>query len=167
MVTTKRIAPAAMNDLKEALTNIYWYKSDLRSFIMNTISDTNLLAKLDWNDYKRNMVTWLVNYLARNQDTHQNDLLRLMSEVNKIEDFSHLSRLEDGAVLSYNESKWQRSSVVEQRTHKPLVVGSNPSAAISLSTHPHVVEQSPIAHLLSSGLPCILRELHCQHSPHG
>ena len=30
---------------------------------------------------------------------------------------------------SYNESVWQRSSVVEQRTHKPLVVGSNPSAA--------------------------------------
>lgn len=97
MVTAKSIAPAAINALKEALTNIYWFKSDLRSFIMNTISDTNLLAKLDWNDYKRNIVTLLVNYLARNQDTHQNDLLRLMSEVIKIEDFSHLSRLEDGA----------------------------------------------------------------------
>lgn len=97
MVTAKRIAPAAINALKGALTNIYWYKSDLRSFIMNTISDTNLLAKLDWNDYKRNIVTLLVNYLARNQDTHQNDLLRLLSEVIKIEDFSHLSRLEDGA----------------------------------------------------------------------
>lgn len=97
MVTAKRIAPAAINALIEALTNIYWYKSELRSFIMNTISDTNLLAKLDWNNYKRNIVTLLVNYLARNQDTHQNDLLRLMSEVIKIEDFSHLSRLEDGA----------------------------------------------------------------------
>ena|GEM_PF-1493806 len=31
--------------------------------------------------------------------------------------------------LGYNEAAWQRSSVVEQRTHKPLVVGSNPSAA--------------------------------------
>ncbi len=96
MVTARRIAPVAINALKEALTNIYWYKSDLRSFIMNTISDTNLLAKLDWNDYKRNIVTLLVNYLARNQYTHQNDLLRLMSEVIKIEDFSHLSRLDDG-----------------------------------------------------------------------
>lgn len=97
MVPAKRIAPAAINALKEALTNIYWYKSDLRSFIMNTISDTNLLAKLDWNDYKRNIVTLLVNYLARNQDIYQNDLMRLMSEVIKIEDFSHLNRLEDGA----------------------------------------------------------------------
>lgn len=97
MVTAKRIAPAAINALIEALTNIYWYKSGLRSFVMNTISDTNLLAKLDWSDYKRNIVTLLVNHLARNQDTYQNDLLRLMSEVTKIEDFSHLSRLEDGA----------------------------------------------------------------------
>jgi hypothetical protein len=97
MVTAKRIAPAAINALIEALTNIYWYKSDLRTFVMNTISDTNVLAKLDWSDYKRNIVTSLVNYLARNQDIYQNDLLRLMSEVTKIEDFSHLSRLEDGA----------------------------------------------------------------------
>ena len=33
---------------------------------------------------------------------------------------------------SYNNHSWQRSSVVEQRTHKPLVVGSNPSAATYL-----------------------------------
>jgi len=97
MVTAKGVAPAAVNALKEALTNIYWYKSDLRSFIMNTINDTSILARLDWNDYKRNIVTLLVNHLARNQDIYQNDLLRLISEVIKIDDFSHLGRLEDGA----------------------------------------------------------------------
>jgi hypothetical protein len=112
MVATKRIAPAALNALKEALTNIYWYKSDLRSFIMNTVNDTNILAKLDWNDYKRNIVTLLVNYLARNQDTYQNDLLRLISEVIKIEDFSHLSRLEDGA----EKAKKAKESVNALRT---------------------------------------------------
>ena len=30
---------------------------------------------------------------------------------------------------SYNDSAWQRSSVAEQGTHKPLVTGSNPVAA--------------------------------------
>jgi hypothetical protein len=30
---------------------------------------------------------------------------------------------------SYNMTAWQRSSGVEQRTHKPLVAGSNPAAA--------------------------------------
>jgi len=92
----KVLAPAAINALKEALTNVYWYKSDLRSFIMNSISDPNILSILNWNDYKRNIVTSLINFLAKHQETYQNDLLRLMSEVIKITDFSHLKRLEDG-----------------------------------------------------------------------
>ena len=29
-------------------------------------------------------------------------------------------------------ARWQRSSVVEQRTHKPLVVGPNPTAATAV-----------------------------------
>jgi transcriptional regulator with XRE-family HTH domain len=33
--------------------------------------------------------------------------------------------------LRYNEANWQRSSEVEQGTHKPLVAGSNPAAATS------------------------------------
>jgi hypothetical protein len=97
MVTTKRIAPAAINALKEALTNVYWYKSDLRSFITNSISDTNILSKLDWSDYKRNIVTLLIDFLSRNQSIYQNDILRLMFEITKMADYSHLSRLEDGA----------------------------------------------------------------------
>lgn len=96
MLTAKRIAPAAINAIKEALTNVYWYKSDLRSFIMNTISDPSILARLDWSDYKRNIVTVLIDFLSRNQSTYQNDLLRLMSEITKIDDLSHLARLEDG-----------------------------------------------------------------------
>ena len=31
--------------------------------------------------------------------------------------------------VEYNEPAWQRSSVAEQGTHKPLVAGSNPAAA--------------------------------------
>lgn len=92
----KVIVPAAINTLIEALTNIYWYKSELRSFIMNTISDSSLLAKLNWEDYKRNIVSQLINFLAKHQDTYQNDLLKLMNEVCRISDFSHLERLDDG-----------------------------------------------------------------------
>jgi len=63
---------------------------------MNTISDTSLLARINWNDYKRNIVGNIVDFFARNQDTYQNDLLRLMAEVIKIDDFTHLMRLDDG-----------------------------------------------------------------------
>lgn len=63
---------------------------------MHTISDSGILSRLNWGDYKRNIVANLVNFLATNQDVYQNDLLKLMSEVSGINDFSHLSRLEDG-----------------------------------------------------------------------
>ncbi len=93
----KTISPVAINALKDTLTNIYWYKSELRSFIMHTISDPTILSRLNWNNYKRNIVANLIDYLVRHQDTHQNDLLKLMSEVTKMTDFSHLIRLEDGS----------------------------------------------------------------------
>ncbi len=92
----KVIAPAAIIALTDALTNIYWYKAELRSFIMNTISDPSILSKLNWEDYKRNIVSKLINFLASHQDTYQNDLLKLMNEVSKINNYSHLEKLEDG-----------------------------------------------------------------------
>lgn len=92
----KTISSVAINALSEALTCIYWYKSDLRSFLTHTISDTSILSKLNWEDYKRNIVSTLVNFLASHQDNYKNDLLKLMTEVCKINDFSHLDRLEDG-----------------------------------------------------------------------
>lgn len=93
---TKKIAPAAVQCLKDALTNIYWYKSELRSFLSHTLSDPGVLARLNWDDYKRNIVGTLVDHLARNEDVYQRDLVRLMDEASKVDDFSHLQRLEDG-----------------------------------------------------------------------
>lgn len=92
----KVIAPAALNALKEALVNVYWYKPELRSFLTYCISDPTILDKLNWNDYKRNIVSRLIDYFAQDQATYRGDLLRLMSEVIKMNDFSHLERLEDG-----------------------------------------------------------------------
>ena len=51
--------------LKEALTNLYWYKSDLRSFLTSTLGNTSLLGTLNWEDYKRNIVSSLVDYMAK------------------------------------------------------------------------------------------------------
>lgn len=99
---TKVIAPAAINALKEALTAAYWYKSDLRSFLTNSISDPRILGQVNWDDFKRNIVAAVIDYLARDQATFQGDLLRLMSEVARINDFKHLERLEDGEQKAKN-----------------------------------------------------------------
>ena len=92
----KIVAPAAINALIEALTKAYWYKAELRRFLTHAISDPSILAKLNWEDYKRNIVSTLVNFLAKHQDTYQNDLLKLITEVTTISDFTHLERLDDG-----------------------------------------------------------------------
>jgi len=92
----KVIAPVAINALSEALTCIYWYKGELRSFLTHTLSDNSILARLDWSDYKRNIVSALMTFLTKHEGTYKNDLLRLMTEVCKMNDFSHLERLEDG-----------------------------------------------------------------------
>lgn len=92
----KKISVAAIQSLKEALSLVYWYKSDLRSFLSQTLSTPDVLSRLNWNDYKRNIVATLVDHLATNEDKYQTDLIRLMAEVCEVSDFSHLSKLEDG-----------------------------------------------------------------------
>ena len=97
---TKQIAPAAIEALKEALTHVYWYKSNLRSFLTQCLSDPAVLSRLNWSDYKRNIVATLVNHIAAHQDVYQRDLLRLMTAVSEVRDFSHLRKLEDGKTKS-------------------------------------------------------------------
>ncbi|HET7233693.1 MAG TPA: hypothetical protein VFJ16_27030 [Longimicrobium sp.] len=116
----RTIAPAAINALREALTCVYWYKSDLRSFLQNTISDPAILARVNWEDYKRNIVATVVDYLARDQATHQGDLLRLMSEVVNIRDFSHLEKLEDGKAKAQSAKRAVAALDLLTKEHRDL-----------------------------------------------
>lgn len=88
---------------------------------MNTISDPSILVKLNWEDYKRNIVSTLVNFLAKYQDTYQNDLLKLMNEVCKINDFSHLERIEDGKEKAKIAKKSVEALRIQIKGHQDLV----------------------------------------------
>jgi hypothetical protein len=94
----RMIAPAAIVALKQALTDIYWYKADLGSFLSSTLSNPAILGRVNWYDYKRNIVAFTIDFLAQNEDEYQPDLVRLISEVARVDDFSHLARLEDGEI---------------------------------------------------------------------
>lgn len=94
----KKVSGIAVNALKEALTNIYWYKADLVSFLRTSLSNPDIVSRIDQSAYKRNIVSTLVDYLGSHEDVYQADLLRLMVETAKIDDFSHLKHLEDGEV---------------------------------------------------------------------
>ncbi|MCK4359281.1 MAG: restriction endonuclease [Candidatus Cloacimonetes bacterium] len=92
----KKISAQAINALKKALSYIYWYKSDLRSFLTHTINNPQVLSYLDWNDYKRNICSRFVDILVKNEERNHNDLLKLISEVSNFKVFTHLEHLEDG-----------------------------------------------------------------------
>lgn len=104
---TQRVSPAAIQALKEALTLVYWYKSDLRGFLSQCLSDPALLSRLNWSGYKRNIVATLVDHLAKHQESYQVELIRLMSAVCQVSDFSHLRKLDDGI----NKAKAAKAAV--------------------------------------------------------
>ena len=108
----KRLSSAAIVALKEVLCSVYWYKADLRSFLQQCLANPAVLATLNWDNYKRQIVSDLVDYLCRNQDKYLGDLTRLSYEVCNLSGFQHLEQLEGGA------QKAERArSAVEQLRH--------------------------------------------------
>ncbi|MGB2570301.1 hypothetical protein ACPFP2_17870 [Micromonospora citrea] len=95
-MTSKRINPAVFPPLKEALTLAFWFKPDLRAFLTSCLGRRELVAHLDWTDYKRVVVSQLVDSLAADQHRHFDDLLNLILATADLTDPGHLKRVEDG-----------------------------------------------------------------------
>ncbi|MFQ5481533.1 MAG: restriction endonuclease [Nitrospinaceae bacterium] len=112
---TKQLSPAAIVALKEALCSIYWYKDQLRSFLQSCISDKNIVIRLDWNKYKIQIVSDLVDYLISEPDIYLDDLTRLCQEVSKFKTFKHLEQIEDGL------EKAQRARIAVEELKKLLI----------------------------------------------
>lgn len=95
-MNAKRLSPAAIIALKEALCSIYWYKSDLRSFLSNCTNNPAFIGSLDWDNYKRQIVADLIDELTNDQETHIGALTKLCYEVTSITTFTHLEQLDGG-----------------------------------------------------------------------
>jgi hypothetical protein len=93
---SKRISPAVLHPLKEALILAFWYKQDLRAFLSSCLGRDGIVAHLDWTAYKRSIVAQLVDSLAADQHRHFDALLNLLLATADITDPSHLKRVEDG-----------------------------------------------------------------------
>ncbi len=105
---SKRLSAVAIQALKEALCNIYWYKSDLKSFLQNCIMDKNVIISVNWDNYKRQIVSDVVDILCADQERYLGDLRRLLHEACKMDSFKHLEQLEDG------KRKMQQASIAVQ-----------------------------------------------------
>jgi hypothetical protein len=138
---TKRLSPGALVSLKEALCAIYWYKGDLRSFLQQSLSDPLLLNRVNWENYKRQIVSDLVDMLTSDQDRHLGDLTRLCHSVCEMNQFQHLAQLDGGAqkveraraaVLQLNslltpheQAKLERDEIAKRQKHAAEKLKSN------------------------------------------
>lgn len=109
----KPINPQAIVALKEALTNIYWYKNDLKSFVFGVLGDSPLLVNINWEDYKRSIVHKIIDQMTINQSRYRQELINLMVTVASMDDFSHLERLDDGKL----KAQTAKQSVASLRHH--------------------------------------------------
>ena len=96
MGSTKIVSPSVSLPLKNALTYVYWKKSDLKSFLAISIKNNSILATLDWDLTKYKIVSDLVDRMFSRQDIYKDDLLYLIEQICDMDDFTHLLRWDDG-----------------------------------------------------------------------
>lgn len=92
----KQLSPVGIMALKEALCSVYWYKSDLRGFLQLCLSNPGILTTFNWENYKRQIVSDVIDYLITNPSAHLGDLTKICYELCNLTDFSHLKLLDDG-----------------------------------------------------------------------
>jgi hypothetical protein len=74
----------------------YWYKQDLKNFLIAGLGGTGLINRVNWDQPKRQIVSDLVEMLCADQDRYLDELRILLKAVSEFRDFHHLERLEDG-----------------------------------------------------------------------
>lgn len=107
----KRLSPAAVVALKEALGKIYWFKSDLRSFLYQSVKDAGVLGGINWDTYKWQIASDLVDRLC-GDEARVATLTRLCREVCDMTSFKHLERLDGGE----EKAKRARDAVAHLRS---------------------------------------------------
>lgn len=91
-----RISVVGMQYLKEALCNIYWYKKDLKSFLLNCTNNKAIIMNTNWENVKRQIVSDVIDEMVNNEERYLGDIRRILNEVSQMNSFSHLEHLEDG-----------------------------------------------------------------------
>ena len=111
MANSHKISGSALIALKEALTNIYWIKNDLKMFVNHTINNKSFVSTLDMTKYKREIANDIVNRMSNRLDIYEEDLL-LLKDILKYDNenrclypLDHLDYLEDLCYMYYENRK--------------------------------------------------------------
>ncbi|MFZ7308585.1 hypothetical protein ACLSZU_09005 [Avibacterium avium] len=89
----KQLTPAALVALKDALTNIYWYKRDLKSFLLNSLPTNIQIHNIDWALTKREIISIIIDKLAQKQYTEI--LIKLAQDICQFNNFEHLAHIDN------------------------------------------------------------------------
>jgi hypothetical protein len=92
--------PEVVTALKEALKNIYWYKDDLRLFLLALDLPPGIVSKQGWHDdkeYKVRIAGKVLDELVTLGDEGLGPMRRLIRAVLDLPNFDHLRHLDDGS----------------------------------------------------------------------
>lgn len=91
--------PEVVQALKDALRSIYWYKDDLRLFLLALDLPGNIVIRQGWHDekeYKVRIVGKILDELVGKGENGLGPIRRIIQAVLDIPNFDHLAQLEDG-----------------------------------------------------------------------
>ena len=104
-MSVKQLSPASIHLLIEALTYIYWYKRDLKTFLYESIQNRQFVDSLDWSLPKRQIVSELIEKLSDRPRSHPDLLVKICEDVIGMQSFEHLEQLDNGAQLATKATK--------------------------------------------------------------
>jgi hypothetical protein len=100
MAEPQRVSPNAVQALKDALSAAFWFKRDLRGYLSSALADEQLLAGVNWEDYKWSIVDVVINRMVQRPERYQTALVQLMVDVAAMQEFPKLRRHEDSERLT-------------------------------------------------------------------
>lgn len=98
---TQNISSQALIALKDALSKVYWKKTELKQFIELTIDNSSIVSTINWKDnQKAESVSELIDRMVARKDIYLTDLLKLLKETSNFNDFSHLKYWDESGELT-------------------------------------------------------------------
>ena len=101
----RALDPGMITALKETLRSAFWYKSDLRRFLLNCGVNQRLIGQLNWEDeYKRILISQLIDGMSINPQLYSKELLGIAIAVARIGDPKWLLKGQGNGKELYDEA---------------------------------------------------------------
>lgn len=147
-MTLQVLDPGTITALKEALCSAFWYKKELRRFLLNCGVNQKLLAQLDWNQYKITIISQLIDGMSINPQLYSEDLLRVAIAVAKIGNPKWLLRVQGNGKELYEAAVEQLQDFAARM--KPIIENNEANRITKLSKSAAEQQQQAEASMITA-----------------